>query len=458
MSLRLLATRRAPLLAAAGLLALLWSGLAPGDRAGGSAETGAELDRAERELLLLIQGDPVAVEPSPALCAQYGRTPLGVPRGSQEWHFGAARCAVLYPPSATAIVTTATGGIAKRLYESPAVTAQLNEVLDRILELVAGEPLTPERKLMLHTTAWELGMGLRSSLDAHGEWEPPLRATICKSFELLRRTRFSEAEVARLPATLPALPGLAAAPDLAEVVAAIARRDPAVVEVYPSTDSHAEALFGRFSPRIFLTLADGSQRLRDFVAGGPGQDALLKLAHRFAGVGGVLVLYFNVVTESNTIVATEQVAIFQRYEFSGRTSYDLPFERAAALLEFSTVVFERDLGAQRAGAGPAAAAPEPRYRKLDPQSMALAGFVDAKPGVAGIPATTLRSNCLSCHLYRVETFNTHGGRSADFSAPFTHPSRDLVAGHITRVIGPRIQHEVESCGPAGTDARQAVGQ
>ena len=407
------------------------------------------LDQLERRLVGLLQGDVVPVAASPALCAAVGQGESGVAPGTTHWYFGTAPCDVQYPPSTSAIVTSATRGLSKRLSESPSLTQDLDRILDDLAAAVATENAPVETKLRLHSTAWEVGVGLSSSLAQHPERAEPLLPTLCKSFELLRRTRFTAAEVADLAPTLGEVSKLVEQPRLARVMAAILRRDPEVVEVYPSTNSHAEALLGRFSPRIFLSSPDQPERLLAAVDGGVDRADLRDLPQKLNGLIGVLVLYFNVLTDANTITATEHVAALQAYRFSGKTSAATPFQEAAKLLDFTTVLYERDYGHRGAPGELNPPGSEFHYRLLQPQSLALEGFVDAKPAIGGIPATTLRGNCLGCHIYRVETFNTHVDRSVTFTAPFTHPSADLIAGHTQRVVLPTIQRQLKRCAEGG---------
>jgi hypothetical protein len=399
---------------------------------------GTSLEEAERQLLLLIQGEAISVKASPALCSQRQRAPHLSEKGT-DWYFGEAGCTLLYPPSANALVSTATLGL-KRLYDHPEVTARINTLLDELNAQAVKSQLMPARKLRIHTTAWEIGFSLERGIFHHPERSSALRPTLCKSLKLLEQTRFSNEDLRGLAANLSSLPALAETPSLDSTVAAILRRDPGFIEVFPPTDSHAEALLGRFTPRVFLTLTDEAQRpkLRQFLLHASAEE-LVNLPQYFDGLRGILVLYFNVVTDDNKILPTDHVAFWQEYTFKEKVSSSFQFAEAAKLVDFMTIV------AERGGRFPGQ---EFTYKRLESGSMALRGFVDTMPGVEGRSVTTLRGNCLSCHLYRVETFNTHARRKVEFLVPLERSSSDLLQYLTLRELSPKLLGAMRSCSSA----------
>ena len=147
--------------------------------------------------------------------------------------------------------------------------------------------------------------------------------------------------------------------------------------------------------------------------------------------------------------------MLHRYEFSARTSFDYEFKRASELLEFTTIEYERSYG-NRAGSATQDGTSGFAYRRRDPEDIALLIMVDATPGIADLPATTLRGHCLKCHLYRVETFKTHARVPRDFVVPFSRPLADLGAGYTVGRIEDRIRRGLERCRPADQSAPAAA--
>ncbi|HXO22572.1 MAG TPA: hypothetical protein VOA87_21835, partial [Thermoanaerobaculia bacterium] len=271
---------------------------------------------------------------------------------------------------------------------------------------------------LVHSTAWEVAFGLKRSLAFHPEWEPAGGPSVERSLRVLARTRFSERDLAALPATLAGLAQGASAPPLASTVAALLRHDPGYLELSPATHLHAEVLAGRFSPRIFLTVADAAERqaFRNYVeAAKTTNQGLAELPHRFAGVHAVLVLFFNVFRDDGTIAATPVVAFWQEYALSDRTAYELPFAEMARRIRFYTVE-----GVRGGAADPL------RYQTVDPLRMTTRTFLDVKPTIPGVEVTTLRAHCLACHLTRVATFDTHGMRRTSFTPPLVRAEREVL--------------------------------
>ncbi len=394
----------------------------------------------QRELLLLLQGeDPVAAKGSPALCRDED-SPFEP--GTQAWYFAEGRCSLTYPPSLTAVVTAASEGQLTDRLAAAETRQRLVSLLQELQRAAAG--LSLQQRLMVHTTAWEVAYGLRRTEQNARRPMPDLEAPVCESLRLLKLTAFTPQQAARLPSTLAELPKLASAPELAPTVESILGKEQGVVEAVPGTDLHADILFGRFLARVFLTVADtGARKALAAYLEDPTRryEDFKNLPSTFAGFQAILVLYFNVLDTDGRLHPTDQVAAWQQYSFSGTVGPQMPFVEAARRITFVNVEFERDLGGGD-GLG---------YRKVEQDSMARQGLIDVKPWRPGLVLTTKRGQCLACHSQQVATFDTHGPRRVDFTAPLERPSRDIESAYYRESIEARLQQWAQSCEPPAGD-------
>jgi hypothetical protein len=238
---------------------------------------------------------------------------------------------------------------------------------------------------------------------------------------------FSTAEAARLPDNLVSLPRVANVPEIEAVVLSLLQHDSEFVEIAPPTDLHADALLGRFTPRIFLTTESSfrKEEIRRFMEDpAVTQEQLLNLPQRFDDVQAVLVLYFNVFLESGEILPTKEVAFWLDYSFSGKVSFDLPFNEAVDRIRFRAIEYQRRTDSNLAGE--VAPGQEYRYRLLDQNSMARQNFLDVKPQVPGMDVTSVRGSCLGCHRNQIATFDTHGRREFKSVRPFVREGRQML--------------------------------
>ena len=375
------------------------------------------LEAIERDLTRLAVGNPVLVPASPALC----QPSPAAPRGASEeqlrtWYFSAHGCELHALPRLEALITPLQEGGGAKLFESPAALARLDELLDSLLLEVERGGLSPLRQLILHSTAWEVTFGLNSSLTVRPDWQERGRASMQRSLRLLDRTRFSAATLERLPATLADPAFRARAPQVAETVLALLRHDPGVLEVVPPTDLHGEILRGRFMARIFITASDPAVREQLRALQGPRvtDNEMTALPRRFAGVRAIIVLYFNVFRDDDTVAPTGVVAFWHEYSFSGK-AVQVPFTEAEKRIQFLTIEGEK---------GPA---DEPlRYETADQSRMARSSFVDATPTLPNMPLITLRAHCLKCHIDKIATFATHGDRRVELTPPLLRAPREVL--------------------------------
>lgn len=410
-----------------------------------------DLATVERNLSLLVQGEPVPVKASPDLCRSEGKpVPSHYVEGTEQWYFDAEACETAFPPQPGALITSIAERYSVVLLESPAARARLEALLSELLDRASRGGLTPERKLILHSTAWELVYSLKRFGRFNPEMQPKLRPALCSSLLLLQRTRFAPDEIGRLPSNLPQLARLADAPEIAPLVAAMIGGQAGILEVVPPTDLHAEALFGRFTPRVFLTVAAAGdhQQFTEFLQDpGTPYGELEMLAHRFGGLQAVLVLYFNVLTADYTILPTEQVAFWQQYTISGTISDSLSFAEVADRTRFLTIAAERTFD----GGGESL-----RYRKVPESTMSRTNFLDVKPALPGEAVTTLRGLCLRCHNYRVSTFSTHDRRLVSFARPLARRGRDLLTSYFIDRYEPAFRALAQQCAMPGKGADAAV--
>ncbi len=406
-----------------------------------------DISTVQRELLLLLQGDPVVVTGRPVLCKP-GSTEA-VP-GTPQWYFGRQGsgkqgCMLTYPPSLTAIVTPASDFRAEKMFASPRLQTQLGSILDELNAIVMSGKMTLQQQLMVHSTAWEITFGLHKFSDSGPDMKRQLAPLTCKSLRLLEGTRFSSAQIDLLPATLERLPEWVDSPDVRSTIELLQKKDSGVLEVVPPTDVHADVLYGRFTPRIFLWAARPAdrERLRQYLQeSGITYKQMRDLPLTFPGIRATLVLFFNVFTEDFRITPTQQVAFFQQYTFSDRTSYDLPFQEVEARITFLTVRYERMLSAM----GGAQRGAEYSYRIVDQDEPVPDDILEAKPTNAGDFVTSVRGQCLRCHRYRIVTFATHGVRPVRFERPLQRKGRELLTEYYLWGIEKKIREWKQSEG------------
>jgi hypothetical protein len=390
-----------------------------------------------RDLSELIHGQPVSVVSSPELCSS-GATSPPVDSAPQliDWYFGQGRCELLYPPRPTSLVSPLAERQSKVVFRSAESRAKLFAILDELIQAVEGNQLSAQEKLIIHTTAWELAF----SLDWFGlhdlEMERVLEPGVRRAVRLLRTTQFSPDELALLPATLKDLSQISSTPEIASDVESLLNHDSGIAEVVLPTELHADLHFGRFTPRVFLTLTRGADRaaFRRYVTQKETRyEDLRNLPLKFAGIKGILVLYFNVLTADLKIIPTDQVAFWYEYTFSDKTAFELPFNEAANRIQFISIAYVNKLG-HRSALDTA----RPVYKQSDSKEMTRAGILDVKPVNPGERVNSRRAQCLRCHLNQIAAFDTHGPRRVAFSDPLTRSARDLLTPYFKNSIESKL--------------------
>lgn len=400
----------------------------------------------------LVQGEvPAPVDASPVLCNPGGRPSGRYANDAEQWYFGKEGCRLAYPPRPDALVSSLSeAGWKESFFARSAAPSRLVALLKELEGLVREGKLSLQERLMVQTTAWEVADGLKRFSKKDAELATLVAPVFDATMRLLGLTLFKPAEVNGFPSTLADLAERAGAPEIAPTLKRILAGDASVVEVVSPSELHADLLFGRFAARLFLTIDDDEERtrlaayLRDPAT---PYDDLRNLPLAFSGLRGILVLYLNALTEGFTIAPTEQVAFWQEYTFSAKTSFELSFDEMAKQISFLSVACEY---AERP-AGGAGGRPDVELacRKLDQDGMARRAFLDVKPVIADDRVTSLRGHCLRCHRNQVASFDTHGRRLVEFSAPLARRGRELLTPfYIERVEGKLREWERERASSA----------
>lgn len=416
-------------------------------------------DLVQRELLLLLQGSSQAVRPSPAICAE---DDVGLEQHKtnlREWYLGSGNCRINFEPRFSILATSIASRETKALFSTDASRVHLNRLLEELQQLAVSGGLTLEQKLELQSTAWEITFGLKRFMEGDSEAKNNLDMPLKSSLRLLTLTLFNSQELAKIPATLSDLPRLAKVTELNPIVDALLRHtDSCVLEVRPPTDLHATALFGRFTPRIFLTLEKRDQcgAFAAYISDpSTSYEALGVLPSKFAGLKAIVILFFNVLTEDYTIETTPLVAIWHEYTFSSLLERRMSYEEFTENIRFRTIEYEGILE-RGESLSPAKIQSPISYRVVDEKRMALPLFLDIKPAVPGLLVTSHQGSCLRCHLNRVATFSTHGPRALSIGAPVPHHSRALLTPFYTEIIEPRLRQWARVYLEGSNDKIQAV--
>ena len=369
----------------------------------------------------LIQGGTVMVAASPALCKAAGARTLDAPASStdpREWYFRSGTCMLPFATDYLGLVTRATQGLDRDLLDPTKVEALRAAVAELRSKLATA---TTQERLMLHSTAWELGYALEAPTVAMvaGASVAPLR---CEIVGLLRDSSYTKEQAAALPSTLGRLPVLAGVEAIADLARRIEARDPEMVELLPPPEAHARLLHGRFTLRVFFTgkTPEASRRVREYLLGTPYEN-LGRLPLEVPDVVSVLLLYFNVLDSDLRILPTEQIAFWQQYSFDGQLNLDRDeMEQADEKAHFLSIRYQRNYESD-----------EPRYASLAETAMSRTGFVDGMPSQMSAPATTLRGACIRCHRRVVSSFHPEEKREVRFTRPFEVSGRDLLTAAYT---------------------------
>jgi hypothetical protein len=380
-----------------------------------AASAGTPLAAEHRRLMELIQGGPVMVAASPALCKAVGAKTLDLPGADdpREWYFRSGACMVPFDTDYLGLVTRATQGLDRDLLDPAKVEALRAAVADLRAKLPQA---TQQERLILHSTAWELGYALEAPTVAAvgGKAIAPLR---CEIVGLLRDSSFTKEQAAALPATLARLPALAGVDAIADLARRIEARDPDVVELLPPPEAHARLLHGRFTLRVFFTgkTPEASRRVREYLLATP-YERQGRLPLEVPDVVSVLLLYFNVLDADLEIIPTEQIAFWQQYSFDGQLTLEREeMQQAEATLHFLSVRYQRNYETDEA-----------RYASLAETAMSRTGFVDGMPSQMSAPVTTLKGACIRCHRRVISSFHPEEKREVRFTRPLEVSGRDLL--------------------------------
>ncbi|MEM6702243.1 MAG: hypothetical protein AAF690_06030 [Acidobacteriota bacterium] len=390
---------------------------------GAKPETVSELAAAHRSLLEIVQGPPLMVSASPALCAAQGRPVLpGAEADAQRWLFGSGACTLFFPPDLGAAITRATTAL-EREAARPATASRIGAALERMRQAL-DSPSPALDRLLAQSFAWEIGIAaLRGARDSR---------LACRALDVVEHSQLESESLAELPDTLERAAGASDATRAR--LGQLRSGDPLLLEVLPPSTSHAEALRGRFTARLFVTSLkeEEAAKMREELSKGvTNYDFLGQLPFRYDDVYALLLLYYNTLTADAsgrlTPTPTPVLAFWQEYSFSGRADREPTLRQAEAKLTFRSIAID---------AGPGN---ELEYREIPGTAVAHKSFVDAMPPTTGSPVTTKHGVCLRCHTRVIEAFHPQSRREVRFAPALTESARisldHAFAGELQQELG-----------------------
>jgi len=387
--------------------------------------TRAEFASQEKSLLQYMNGGPVRVAPSPAICLD-AEIPESYRNKLHEWWEGKGNCERTYTPDLASMVSPATSGIIRQFF--PEQDRGILDTLSKLQAQMESPSIPVIKKLEIQSTAWELLAGIYLNFDEKSPAKEKLLKIKSRANALMCSTLLSDSEIHALPDNLSSfIPGYKP-----EILERILRHDPEVLEIDHSGGLHREFSRNRFSTRVFITVDQKEQtRFHDMLMASPrieligfpwaarkpmrgtSQD-LRSLGDDFDGVHAILVLYFNVLDKNLRPVATNLVAGWQEYKITGRMDQSKPAIENISKIQFTSIEYERNL-----------ALDDPRpftYHVVDDRAMSNpASVFETSPVYPDVPVTTHRGKCLGCHTDAVGSFFTMRPLKVVVTPPLTRP-------------------------------------
>jgi hypothetical protein len=146
------------------------------------------------------------------------------------------------------------------------------------------------------------------------------------------------------------------------------------------------------------------------------------------------------------IVPTRQVAAWEQYEYSGKLDDDdIDFESLEKRIEFLIIDYKRNPIVSISKTRISNGSNETLYEQEKQDSIARQTFVNVKPDVPGLYATTLRGNCLKCHNFRVSLFQTRDGSRLEYAPPLLRKGRDLLTPYFLQTMEPELRKTAVEC-------------
>jgi len=415
--------RGLPVIAASGILLGTAGSHVQTNGAGRTSE--GDFLRLQKTFLQLINGDPVRVSGSPAVCIG-GEIPPSYSNNVKGWFRSKGSCERIYTPDFKGIASPLTSGIIRQLLD-PAKYSQLLETLSALPAAVNRPSISVIKKLEIQSSVWELLAALQLNQGEGPDREKLLKLK-SKASALFCSTLLSDAEIRELPDNMSSF-----APDYRlEIVDRILRHDPDIIEIVGSGGLHRDLSRNRFSTRVFITVDKGEQanfqkRLSsasDFeligfpwakaapepTAKTPAFHEFGSLGDHFDGLHAVLVLYFNCFNKDMKPVATNLVAGWQEYKITGREDPSKPIVDNIAKIQFTTIEYQRSFESD----GPQSF----MYRQAENNALANPATVfETSPVYEGTLMTTHRGKCVDCHIETVGSFFRMASRKTALTPP-----------------------------------------
>lgn len=391
--------------------------------------TDADFLRLQKTLMQLINGDPIHVSASPAVCIG-GEIPPSYSNNVKGWFRSKGNCERIYTPDLKGIASPLTSGIIRQFID-PGKYSQLIETLSLLSAAVNRPSISVIKKLEIQSTAWELVAALQLN-EVEGPEREKLLKLKSKARALFCSTLLSDAEAQAVPYTLESLNSSYRS----EILNRILQHDPEIIEIVGSGGLHRDFSRNRFNTRVFITVDKGElarfhERLSsasDFeLVGFPwakaGSDGRAKtpafnefgsLGDHFDGLHAVLVLYFNCFNKDMKPVATNLVAGWQEYKIARRQDPSKPIIDNISKIQFTTIDYQRSLESDDLHSF--------AYHRIDDNALANPATVfETSPVYDGTLVTTHRGKCVSCHTEAVGSFFRMAPRKTTLTPPLFRP-------------------------------------
>lgn len=402
-------------------------------------------------LLELLHGKAVRVVPSPALCSG-NAIPPEYRHNPGDWYRGKGTCTAVYKPNLASLISPTVLPWIRHFFDDPTSYSKMLGTLSTLAAMARTCPLTPNQKLELQSTAWELLFAIESYRPGKSAKEATqLNRLMVRAHNLLRATLLSGPEIRSLPDNLSALSHLGSE-ETTQMVQRLLAHDQNSIEVLNPTDLHIALSKGRFNTRVFLSVDEHEQeRFREFLWSGsdvrlvgfpvpqkrnetltPRYQELETLPHRFDGLHAVLVLYFNALNREFDIIPTSHVAIWQEYRIRGRIDPRGSVAENMSRVQFRTIEYVRRVGVGTGGS-------QHGFRLVpDNEVSAHNKLFNVNPLSDNASVTTHRGACLGCHLHTVQSFGRMLPDVVVLSRPLIKFPRDITNSFYLERVRPAL--------------------
>ncbi len=417
----------------------------------GQTETPAQrrsFGQAVGRFLELVQGDPVEVLASPAVCTG-GDMPLQFQAAPSRWFLGPPYCDRLFRSDLDSLHTPLTNSVLRQFFDEPQKYVEALALLRELVALTASQPPSTLQKLELQTVVWQLLVTLEEErAGLTGPSRERVERMMGDAHRLLRATLLHDAEIRQLPDTIASL----AEVDYGrrEIVQRLIGHDPSMLEILNPRQLHIVNARGSLAARVFFTVAEEDrQRLQEYLlsaadielrgfpwaSGGatagrrPRYEELEQLSYRFRGLQAVLVLYLNALDHRQEVVPTPVVAGWQEYQVAGLIEPKAAVAKNMARMSFNSIEYLRSSGSNA----------RPRYRLAASDDVVPQGSLfTVNPVFSRSKVTTLRGNCLMCHLHMFQALAGRVPEKVVMTPPLTMRAQEPSSEYATRELRPLL--------------------